>query len=958
MMKSRFSFLFVIAAALSACAPNALEPVSGEYLRGEIASDLAVTKSILLDNPGVSMENHWTAGDRIGVFGGGAENTAFTVAAGDLSSDRKVADFHTEGKMPSGKLQAYSPYQDGAARDGNNIVLQFPDKQKYVDGNGAAMPDPAANLLVGEGTRNAGISFRSVIAVLKIGQVFDKTTLVKSVEFRDLSGAAVAGDMKLTFGSEPSATITGSGQVITLDMGDGVEFEENVMKPLFLIVPARQYAKGFEITFVAADGSKTVKTVAKEMGKTLSRGVVYLIGDITGTEYVVKEGVTLQAGATLMTPEVLDKIRLLKVSKADVYDAEGNLLRTEGGQTLQLPELTLRVHKDLQPAVGKWLVFDQPTEDLPEGGIFRISACKALNDTYYEVVAGTEADFAAPYKELSIGGEMYDAEGNVIEGAGLELDLASHLKSIRDAEGNLIQYSFDPSGQILLAGQDPAELPVWDDEVATKGKWTGTFSAPKLFFKNSQKHAEVTFGAQLSLNTKISFCVADGELQYLHFNVNPVFKLSADFVLKGETTAEWPFHLITLEFTPIMVAPGLLITPSLVLKGEIGLGGTIQFSSSVSYTYDMGTFGMSYNIGTGFIGRRKVADPSAMEVKPEVGDVTGSLYAHGKLIAAPYLSVYGLLGLGLEAGFNLKFGIEGSTEKPPRLFLTPELELVPSVAVLGGRFTHRFSDFSFNVEFKPLWERYLAPVVELREPLVPTGPVKKVQSYYYTVGGEPRVRYSQFGTFEMLTRADGISYDLASTVKTLDPWKVAIEVTEVEIDKSVPWKFLLLEPNNGDPEAVRQPWTYWEIPSEKRLSHTRVGLYDIMEIPAGQFNEVTKSGVGAEGAFPSGKTYLYDLVFVNKSTGAELKSSDRNHFVYQRYRRWKMDWNAVESKGRYYGSPVFAMYWPTSPEGNYWITLSQDQMYSVDWKKFPALPHSYEEEIGSKYFTGVSWDQN
>ena len=590
--------------------------------------------------------------------------------------------------------------------------------------------------------------------------------------------------------------------------------------------------------------------------------------------------------------------------------------------------------------------------------MFRITRCEPLNDTYYEVVAGTEVDFAAPYKELSFGGEMYDAEGNVIEGAGIDLDLASHLKSVTDSEGNAVPFHVSPAGEVLLDGVDMAGLPGWNEEIQTKGKWVGTFTAPKLYFKNSQKHAEVSFGAQLSLGTKLSFCVADGELQYLHFNVNPVFKLSADFVLKGEVTAEWPFHLITLDFTPIMVAPGLLITPSLVLKGEIGLGGTIQFSSSVSYTYDMGTFSMSYNIGTGFIGRRKVADPKEIEVKPEMGALTGSLYAHGKLIAAPYLSVYGLLGLGLEAGFNLKFGIEASSDKPSRLFLTPELELVPSVAVLGGRFTHRFSDFSFNMEFKPLWERYLAPVVELREPLVPTGPVKKIQSYYYMVGGERRVRWSQFGTLEMLTRADGVSYDLASTVKTLDPWKVAIEVREVNVDPSVSWKDLILEPNSGDKEAVRMPWTYWVIPSNKLLGDKVVGRYEVMEIPSGQFNETKASGVGATGAFQSGKVYSFNLVFINKSSGREITAADREHFVFERYKRYVCDWDALANKGRYSGFPVFATYWPTSPDGGYWVTLNDDQLHIVNWDTIPQLPHAYEEEVGDRYFTGISWEQN
>ncbi len=956
-MKIRYFMFSLAALTLWGCAQTTLRPgPDGDALRAVIIEEDPVgTKAQLLDVPGIRLESVWQAGDRIGVFGTDAANVAFQVAEDDLSKDRKTADFRTDGAIPSGKLTAYSPWQQGASSADGAILVDFPATQHYLSVDGVAAPDPDANILVAAGSKGGGLDFRSVLAVLKIGQVFEEETLVRRVEFRDLSGAPVAGEMKITPGTSPTAEITGNGQVLTLDLGAGQIYAPGAMRPLFLIVPAREYAQGFEITFVDDKGGKTVRTIGKTGGKTLVRGAVYPVGEITTRDYPVGTKTEWNEGTILLAPDAMEKIRVVDVYENRVLvDDNGNPCYDVHGYQIYAKRLDLLVHKDLHPAVGKWLVFDHPTEMLPDGGVYKILSCEPQGEEYYSVYAEVDRNVFAPIKSLTVGDEIFDAEGNVIEGAGIDLDLASHLASIHDEHGNPIPFTIGPSGQVLLSDEDTAEL-LGLEQPATKAKWQGTFSAPKMSFKHSEDHAEVTFGAQLLLGTKFYICVADGSLQSLHFNINPRFELSADFVMKQEVSVDWPFHLITLNFTPIMIAPGVLISPTMELRGEIGLGGTIQFSSSVKYTYDMGTFGMSYGAGTGFIGRRNVAEPSEMEVTPEVGDVTGQLYAYGKLTAAPYLSVYGLLGLGLEADFTLKFGIEGSTGAPTRLFLAPELALVPSVATLGGLFTHRFSDFELNVEFKPIWERYLAPVVELREPLVPIGQVKHIESYYYMVGGEKRYRWAQFGEDDIATRVDGMSYDLASTVKTLDPWTVALDVYELTMDASVRWRDLILTPSSRD-RARLQPWSYWEIPSEKVLSSQRVGRFELMDIPAAQFNEKTASGVAAQTAFSNGKVYTWALVYINKANGKELKAGERNYHVYQRYRICgdDYDWNATESRGWGIENFIFGVYWPETPDGPYWVSV--DDPYDAD--KFVQKPRSYEEELGHEYFTGISWEAN
>ena len=121
-----------------------------------------------------------------------------------------------------------------------------------------------------------------------------------------------------------------------------------------------------------------------------------------------------------------------------------------------------------------------------------------------------------------------------------------------------------------------------------------------------------------------------------------------------------------------------------------------------------------------------------------------------------------------------------------------------------------------------------------------------------------------------------------------------------------------------------------------------------------QISEQTKSGVGAENAFASGKVYTWDLVFINKASGKVLTSSDREHFAFKRYRVWGDDYdgNNVADRGRGIGNFIFAYYWPETPDGPYWVSV--DDPYALG--TFVYHPRTYEEDMGHEYFTGVSWE--
>ena len=111
-MKTSYSIHIIPAVllALSACTNDSLSPENGSepaHLRATFDADVAVTKSILIDNPGVKLESFWEAGEQIGVFGGNVGNALFTLMAEDLSYDRKTADFTTDGTIPAGSWKRH-----------------------------------------------------------------------------------------------------------------------------------------------------------------------------------------------------------------------------------------------------------------------------------------------------------------------------------------------------------------------------------------------------------------------------------------------------------------------------------------------------------------------------------------------------------------------------------------------------------------------------------------------------------------------------------------------------------------------------------------------------------------------------------------------------------------------------------------------------------------------------------
>ena len=707
MKQNIYSLLVIFPLIAVSCAPQLDDRSASEAdcIRATIAEDTYLTKTIVLDTPGKRVDTYWKEGDRMGIFGGSAANLDFSIAPGDISEDGKSASFRSEAAVPGGEITAYVPFSTSATMSGSDLILEMPAVQHAVLAQGKIQPDPQSNIMVATGSRASGLTFRNLMSLIKIGQVFETDVRLVKVEFRDLSGQPVCGAMTVTPGDFPSARISGKGNVLTLDLGSGLSLSAGELCPLFMYVPPRQYSRGFELKFITDDGGSVVRTVGTKSGKTLERSILYTIGDIPALDYVPGAKAVLEDNVTLMTPEKLEMITILNDSnRSALTDKEGNVCYDYKGATIYRPDFDLLVHKDLEPAVGNLLLFEGGVEKLPYGGIYRITACSPHSSGYFRVEAKAEADIAQAYKELKVGSPLFDEDGKEIPGAGVPIDIAGNVRAIRDERGNEIPFSIDSEGNILISEDDVAEMLGFSTKVGQR-----TYKLPKLGINIKRPNAEAALGAQMTIDGKFAVGFIAGEFQYVYVTYSTKLTLSADFALKAEFSLSHDMHLFTLEVIPIAIAPGVFLCPEIEFSASVGVGGDLKFSASVKYVYDMGMYGFAYNEGEGFSFRHKIADPPKDDsFKPELGGLSGSLYAFGALTVTPYMSISGLFGAGLDCTTTLKFGTTWTTTST-KLALTPEIEFTPMTASLGGLFSKKWKNLTAKMEFDPIWEMELTP---------------------------------------------------------------------------------------------------------------------------------------------------------------------------------------------------------------------------------------------------------
>ena len=890
--------------AITACVREPMAPVQESHaITASIAADGPQTRAILIDNPGVRMESYWAAGDRIGLAGSDGAVKAFQVSASDISADGKSAVFRSEETVPSGNLTAFFPYQEGAAVSGGKVVLDLPATQHYTLGRSLPQPDPGAALMVGTGSAETGISLCNVLSVLKVGQTFEKDVTVSRVEFRDLDGKAVAGRLTIDPSRNYASDLSGDDKVITLDCGEGVKLDAGVLGKFYFLVPARSYPKGVEITFILSDGQKIVKKSATTSGLTCSRGVVYPIGEATNREYAAGAGASkLASGAIMMTPEILRAAKIVRQGKERIANPDGGFV-DYGGADVFVPYFEMILPGDLGLKNGTMLVFEA-TDDLPGGGVFVASNLKQPwgDEKHCMVDLHMTTEFAKAFESMEFGSEMFDAEGNEIEGAGLELDLGNYLSEVRDADGNIVPFTRMADGTIAFSANDMAN-------VLTKAlvRTEKTLTSPPLTISYEGNNCSATLGATLNVALQAAARITQGELDFVHFTFHPTINLEAEFSISKSWSFNKELHLLTLYCAPgIPVAPGVVLLPEMEIYGTLGAEANVKLSTKISYKIDPGRFGFSYQNGTGFQFRHFEKDPEEEEIHPALeASLTGTLSAYLGVKAVPSISLYGLLRAGLDTDFRMTLALtteHSSTmetgQHPTRLTLTPSISFLPRTASLGGLFSKKWDKLKTSIEWDPIWERFIMPNREAHLTLTGTRLPMSHELYEdnYKLAIPNDGGYSYYllkwkqgvpTPYHFFVGLDGIEYHVTSlNHPLLDDWIVEMEIITGGVgtaDNGL-WKHHINV-------AAAYGGDGFDLSSDAPRLSGPGDSYVLGTIPAGVLEDdfALDGYIPFKPALASGDVRGVRIKYTNVSTGISFGGSD--------------------------SVPAFAFYWPKSPEG-------------------------------------------
>ncbi len=850
------AFLGAASLFMAACSPQDIDNQSSDNsIRASVDRMRSPqTKALMQDNPGYSIDIFWQEGDRIGVFGDGGSNVDFVLAASSLSENGRSARFETSGTMPKGNLTAYFPYCPDAAQKDGALVLNFPSTQEYNVKSGVVQPDPNANLMIASGSRGAGLFFQPMMAALKIGKVFDKDVQIDRVEFRDLDGKAVCGTFSASFhNGMPVTQFSGNANVITLDCSKLVKATKDEAKIFYLLVPARSYPKGFELCFVTSDGEHITQTVGASMGKSLQCGSVYPIGDITNYGDLEDVSSETYPEAILLDQGKLDKIRILSKTSVELRDSEKNPVYDAKGRPLQSYNLELMVHKDLKPVGNGWLVFNEQTEELPQGGVFRITSCTIANDDFYKVDAVPEINPFAPFKNLQIGKQ--DEE--------VPVNLNGFISEVVDEYGNPIDFRFNEEGQMVF-GDDAVSQMIGGPTRALVNKWPSNFSLPNLSINVKGDNAEASFSPQMTTSIQTAIGAFDGELQYCVLKITPTLSMDAKFTLKAALSIGESKYLFGIKTTGIPIG-GVIVFFDIEVYATVELGGQLTFSTQISCSQDLGTYSISYNKGDGFI-TKQLKEPTLAGFNMPDPQISGSgeIYAKGGLQLVTSMNVYGLLSIGLSTDFLMKAGIsqdadDGINEKGTVFAVGPELEITPRIAIgcLGIKWAHNFEELTMSFNMDHWYETYLIP-----KGICSSAPVYTQSSAYY-----------QFTAFDppllaqVRTGVSSLTYNINLEGKCAQDFTVGIATYEIPVFE--------LYPMSSAAIAEYRTWTASGYPIPQSSTYILVDYNLLKRI---SFTEICEYKAGTESLQKNGEidppisfkshTYYYQLIALRDKNGS------------------------------------------------------------------------------------------
>jgi len=693
------SFLVIFFLFLEGCTVDPIEQETDpadKLLVGNIIDGNRMTRTAVVDQAGIKAEVRWEENDRIGVFDTGAgKNLLFTTGAGDIQENGKKARFRTDGSMPSGEVTAYYPYQEGATINNGEISLTFPATQPYTQVERVSQPYAPANFMAGKGSA-AGISFRNLFALLKVGYSGNEGDRILKVQFRDLSGKPVSGAFTVAWNEGiPDARFPESGSgtslTLTVDCGEGVLLD-GTLHHFYLFIPPRDYTKGFEVKFVMDDGSEVIKTIGAGSGKMIERSRVYPVGEtVTASDEVEYK---LQEDATLVDADRMDYIVDARLESYDKWVGEVKF---------EAHTLFMTVKKEFEPTMGEVLLFNSPSTLFPEGYMGRIVSLGNPGSEYIAVVAEPVTDITEVFEVLSLGEAIWNEDGSLNEEGGIELELGAYLSRVETPDGEAVGFTRSGS-QIELS------MP----STRASGRKNYNYSSGNMSFTlEPGDNSEIDVSASMDISMRLLVGIFDKKLHYFHASISPDIQLSADMTVQVEADAvDKSFHLLTAYFAPIPVPP-LTIVPVIHFYGVAGVGGEVEIRAGMSYSAAM-DLGFSYNSNEGFRTRSSTRASKFSEngLSFPGGELSTNVHTTAGIRVDAGIKVWGVMEALCSADARMKLGFYWDVfEQAQKMILNTENNIRGSLTTLGGVFNYETD--ALTLEGDPIWERYFTPQCDL-----------------------------------------------------------------------------------------------------------------------------------------------------------------------------------------------------------------------------------------------------
>ena len=196
----------------------------------------------------------WQQGDAISVFG---LSTPVTYLFDAGKYEFVAGEVSVPGEGIPDRYYALSPKAPGAYSGPGSFRVTIPGRQIYC----GKLVDPNANILVAvtESARDSRLVFHAAVGYLKV-RVSGKdriTSLTLSGNREEaLSGAA---ELTAPGGGAPTLTLTGTGKLITLDVGAGGIVPEEGGSDFVFCLPPMTFAEGYTVTCQTTGGPVIIR---------------------------------------------------------------------------------------------------------------------------------------------------------------------------------------------------------------------------------------------------------------------------------------------------------------------------------------------------------------------------------------------------------------------------------------------------------------------------------------------------------------------------------------------------------------------------------------------------------------------------------------------------------------------------------------------------------------------------